>query len=382
MKILHLCLSAFFIDNYSYQENILAKYHVKQGHEVTIIASLFTFDEKGKGKYLTEPSVYQDKDGFKVVRLAYKRPQRWNRLFRHYEGLYDILEKTAPDLIFSHGVSFGDASVVRKYLKKHPNVVLFADNHADYVNSAKNWLSKNILHPIFWRYSAKCLEPYMKKCWGVTPLRCEFLKDMYHISPKLVDFLPLGVDDEAIPADCEGVRATIRKELGIAEKDVLVFTGGKIDHLKNTHVLIEAMQKLNDPCLHLVICGTLTLEMEYLKEVFDTNLHIHYLGWCDAERVMQCMVASDFACFPGTHSTLWEQSVGVGLPIVCKRWKGMEHVNVNGNCQFVQGEDVLELFVTLKELTLPKKLLEIKGLAKEAAKQFLYSNISIRAIEN
>ena len=47
MKIVHLCLSAFFIDNYSYQENMLPKYHVKMGHKVTVIASIFSFNNEG-----------------------------------------------------------------------------------------------------------------------------------------------------------------------------------------------------------------------------------------------------------------------------------------------------------------------------------------------
>ena len=44
MKILHLMLACFYIDKYSYQENYLPKYHKKQGHDVEIIASLFTFE--------------------------------------------------------------------------------------------------------------------------------------------------------------------------------------------------------------------------------------------------------------------------------------------------------------------------------------------------
>lgn len=380
MRILHLCLSSFFIDNYSYQENLLPKYHVKQGHEVAVIASLFTFDEKGKGTLLNEPSIHQDANGFKVYRLDYKKPKRWNRLFRHYQNLYDTIEEENPDIIFSHGVSFGDARIVRKYLIRHPHVILYADSHTDNVNSAKNWLSKHILHPIIWRRTAKILEPYMKKCWGVTPLRCQFLKDVYHINPSLVEFLPMGVDDELIPSDRDSVRSRICKELGLGEDDMLFFTGGKIDRLKNTHVIVEALQELNNPQLHLVICGVLTPEMDYLKESINASKNIHYLGWCDAERVMDCMVAADFACFPGTHSTLWEQAVGVGLPMICKHWDGMEHVNVNGNCLFIQGEDVKEMEKCIHILTKTESFCEIKALAKKASESFLYSNISRKAI--
>lgn len=381
MKILHLCLGNFFIDNYSYQENMLTKYHVKMGHDVTVIASLFTFGKDGKGTMLPRPTEYEDDNGVHVIRLAYKTPQKVYRILRRYVGLAEAIERVHPDIIFSHNVSYADTATVVKYLKHHQQVKVFADDHADYINSAKNWLSKHILHPIIWRHYAKVLEPYLVRCYGVTPMRCRFLKEMYHMKSDLVEFLPMGVDDEAIPTNRDLVRSDIRNELGIADTDIVMVTGGKIDQLKNTHVLIEAMQKLNNQQLHLIICGTLTPQMEYLKSTIDADSRIHYLGWCNAERVMNCMVASDFACFPGTHSTLWEQSVGVGLPAIFKRWSEMEHVNVNGNCIFVKGDDVEELADALSKMMNRDVFGEIKEKAVTASQSFLYSQIAKRAIE-
>lgn len=380
MKILHLCLSAFFIDNYSYQENMLPKYHVLQGHEVAVIASLFTYDKNGQGGYFPNPSKYKDKNGFDVIRLDYKNPIGWNRFFRHYEGLYKSIEEFNPDIIFSHNVSYGDTTVVRSYLKKHPHVKLFADNHADFVNSAKTTLSKHVLHPIIWRHYAKVIEPYMIKCFGVTPLRCEFLRKEYKIDPSIVEYLPMGIDDELIPKDRTEMRHSIREELNVKEEDFLIFTGGKINRLKNTHILLEALSEINNPNIHLVICGTLTPEMDYLQKQIESHPNVHYLGWCDAERVMNCMVASDLACFPGTHSTLWEQSLGVGLPAIFKKWDGMEHVNVNGNSVFVQGEDVEELKQKISGLLFTEKYYQMKTSAEKVAGDFLYSNIAKKAI--
>ena len=380
MRVVHLCLGVFFIDGYSYQENLLPKYHVKQGHDVTVIASLETFDKEGRRTVLSSPSSYRDKNGFDVIRLAYKKPYRWNRLFRHFVGLQDAIESGAPDIIFIHGACFGDTPIVRRYLKKHPSTKLFVDSHADWINSAKNWLSLNILHPIVWRHYSKVLEPYMIKCFGVTPMRCRFLKEMYHVNPEIIEYLPLGVDDEMIPNDKDGVRNSIRKELGVGETDFLILTGGKIDKLKNTHVLLKALENIDNPHVHIVICGVLTPEMECLKEAIDANPNIHYLGWCNAERVMNCMVASDLACFPGTHSTLWEQTVGVGLPGIFKRWPEMEHVNINGNCKFVKGDDVEELKSVIESLLFTEDYRKMQELASEASHSFLYSEISKKAI--
>ena len=379
MKIVHRCLSNFFIDNYSYQENMLTKYHVKMGHDVTVIASSFSFDKKGKGCYLPVPSERMDDNGYKVIRLAYKKPLKVNRILRRYQNFYETLVAERPDMIFTHGVALGDTSLIVKYLKKNPHVRLYGDHHGDYINSATNFWSKHILHKMIWRHYAKKLEPYLTKCYGVTPMRCRFLKEMYHLNPDIIEFLPMGVDDEAIPKNRGEVRDTIRKELGVPEDAFLIMTGGKIDQRKNTHVLLEAIKRIDNPNLHLVICGVLAPEMEYLKEQFDSR--IHYLGWCNAQRVMDCMVASDMACFPGTHSTLWEQAVGVGLPAVLKRWDEMTHMDVNGNCTFVKGEDLAELQEVIEQMRVKDVYREQKAKSEEAATFFLYSDIAKKAIE-
>lgn len=378
MKIVHLCTCNFFIDGYSYQENMLPKYHVKLGHDVTVIASLVSFNKEGKACLLPSPSERMDDNGFKVIRLSYKKPMRINKILRRYQGFYEKLCNENPDIIFCHGVSLETTELV-KYLKKHPQTKLFCDNHADYVNSVSTFLSKHVLHKIIWRYYAKKLEPYMSKCFGVTPMRCRFLKEMYHINENIIEFLPMGVDDEAIPQNRDMVRNSVRKELGISDDAFLIFTGGKIDKLKNTHVLIEAIKKINNPLIHIVICGVLAPEMEYLKKDFDCN--VHYLGWCNAQRVMNCMVAADLACFPGTHSTLWEQAVGVGIPAIFKRWNEITHMDVNGNCKFIIGEDVVELQQEIENFTCEEYYKQIKRKATIAATSFLYSDIAKKAIE-
>jgi hypothetical protein len=96
---------------------------------------------------------------------------------------------------------------------------------------------------------------------------------------------------------------------------------------------------------------------------------------------MDCMLASDLACFPGTHSTLWEQTVGVGLPGIFKRWPEMEHVNINGNCKFVKGDDAEELKSVIESLLLfTENYRKMQELASEASHSFLYSEISKKAI--
>ena len=380
MKIVHLCLGNFFIDGGSYQENMLTKYHSKMGYDVTVIARLFSYNNQGVGTLLDHATEYINPDGVKVVRLDYIHPRKYGRFTKKYKGLAAALKKESPNIIFCHNLQFGGTGIVSKYLKANPSVVLYADNHGDYVNSARNWLSLNLKHRIMWKYYVNKLVPYLTKYYGVTPMRCNFLKEVYDINPELIEFLPMGVDDDAIPGNKEEVRSIIRKELSISDDEIIIMTGGKLELRKNPQYLYEAFETLNNSRIHLVVCGTFTPEVESLRSKMESDRNIHLLGWCDSTRVMNVMVASDFVCFPGTHSTLWEQAVGLGLPAIFKYWKDIDHVNVNGNCIFVKGDDVKEIADAIHILAKKENYDHYKSLANKASTGFLYSNIAKKAI--
>ncbi len=117
MKIIHLCLSCFYIDNHSYQENMLPKYHKLMGYDVTVIASLMSFDKHGNYCFLKSPAEYISDDGFKVIRLNYrKRLKSLFRILKSYEKTYITIEKENPSIIFIHGCKFLDIKQVLKYI--------------------------------------------------------------------------------------------------------------------------------------------------------------------------------------------------------------------------------------------------------------------------
>ena len=91
MKVVHLCLGSFYPDNYSYQENLLPKFHKELGHCVEVIASTQSFDENGKVCFLKNIGTYQNEYDIKVTRLPYKSGAKiWKKLKR-YQGCYETL---------------------------------------------------------------------------------------------------------------------------------------------------------------------------------------------------------------------------------------------------------------------------------------------------
>lgn len=384
MKIAHLCLAAFYIDDFGYQENVLPKMHLKQGHNVEIIASTETYIEKSFLGYV-EPSIYTSKDGIKVTRLPYARwlPTKLVRKLRIYNGLYDAINKFKPDVIFIHGVQFLSVYTIRKYVAKNKHVKVFADGHTDFINSANNWLSKNILHKIIYRHCAQVLVPFTEKFWGVTPLRVDFFRDVYKVPENKTDLLVLGVDDTQLDLkNSDLARERVRKKYGLTQSDIVLITGGKLDERKHIHYLMETVGRNFNKKLKLLVFGEATDEMKEVIEAHFQYENVIRVGWLSPSEVYDYLHAADLAVFPGTHSVLWEQCVGLGLPCIFRRWKGMEHVNVGGNCLFLEAGDAQEIRNVLRQLIESENLLpELqKSALKKGPKEFTYSQIAKKAI--
>ncbi len=383
MKILHLMLACFYIDNYSYQENYLPKHHKLQGHNVEIVASLFTFDENGKGKWLPRADKYINEYGIPVTRLAFK--SRWfSAKLRYYEGLERELIRIAPDVIFIHGVQFMDISVVAEYCRKHSNVKVFADNHSDFSNSATNWISKNILHKILWRNCAQKINPYVTKFFGVLPARVDFLADVYGLPKEKIELLVMGADDECVEAASKPeVRRRIRMQYGIVDDDIVIMTGGKIDAFKTqTLLLMEAVHRIDDPKVKLIVFGSVTPELKDKVNALVDGVKVQYIGWIQAKDSYDYFAAADLVVFPGRHSVFWEQVVAQGIPMIVKYWDGTTHVDMGGNVKFLMDDSVSEIINAINAVSEPETYMEMKIKAGIASQFFKYSDIARRSIES
>lgn len=385
MKILHTCLANYYADNQSYQENLLPKYHQRLGYEVEIIANCITIDNDGHFIYDNGVTRYKNEYGISVTRLQFKKPLFLYRRFRRYVGLYNALEESNPDVIFIHEPQFLDTDVIVKYLKKHPNVILYADNHADLQNSARNWVSRYILHGFVWKMAAKKLLPYIEKYYGVLPARVDFLKDVYNLPDEKCELLVLGADDDLIlQVSTSEVRDRIRKQYGISDDVILIVTGGKINNNRpETLNLMKAVARYDNPHVKLLVFGNVS---DNLKDDFDNTLKnssIIYIGWIKSKDTYEFFSASDLVVFPGLHSVMWEQAVAQGKPCVFKKIKGFDHVDLGGNAQFLNDSSVDEIERVLKELIEhPEKINQMKKVAEEKGMEtFSYLNIAKRSIK-
>lgn len=382
MKIVHICVSGVYTEGWSYQENLLSKYHAKLGNEVTLIANKLVYND-GK-KVETEESDYINEDGVKVIRLAEKSGKPLSK-FQKYPDLYKTIEKEKPDILFVHSCQFLDSKQIVKYKKIHPKVKVYIDNHADYSNSATNWISRNVLHKIIWKRCAQSLLPVTEIFYGVMPSRVEFLEKMYGLPKSKVKLLVMGADDEKTEAALKPeIKENIRAKYKIDPEDFLIITGGKIDEAKKqTLLLMQAVNDLKMPNVKLLVFGSV---VDNLKDEVNKlcSPNVQYIGWIDSKMTDQYFAAADLVVFPGRHSVFWEQVAGLGIPMVCKYWDGTTHVDVGGNIKFIYEDKTEEIACVLKKIVENKDVyFQMKLIAEERGrKAFSYYDIAKRSIES
>ncbi|GAA5361902.1 hypothetical protein BOVMAS18_06680 [Streptococcus uberis] len=381
MKIVQICLTGQYNPTLTYQDNMFAKYYTKLGLDVYTIATPYSLNENGKEVFVdTEKSIIENQGT--LIRLSLKKPIKFNKKFRRYNGLFETLEEISPDILYIHGCQFLDIRKVVKYLKLNRNIKVYVDNHSDFSNSARNFLSKNILHKIIWKKCAQSILPYTNKFYGVLPSRVEFLKNIYDIPSEKIELLVLGSDDEIInKVNDINLKKQLREKFGIKEKDFLIVTGGKIDSFKKqTLLLMEAIKFIDKDDIKLLIFGSIE---DSIKEEFNKLLikdKIMYAGWATAEDSYRLFNIANIVCFPGRHSVYWEQTVGMGLPLLVKYWDGMEHIDFDGNLMYLSNDSANEIMEKTL-LIYNNDYLKMKTVAESYSKKFLYSKITKQSIE-
>lgn len=344
MKVVHLCLSCFYIEGFGYQENVLPRYHRRMGHDVTIVASRFSYSSRTGEPEDAPAGEYVNGDGIPVIRVNYRFGALGPlaRKIKAYPSIQQLLTHLSPQVIFMHGVQFLSILDVLAFVRKHPKVRLLADTHASYDNSASNWWSMNLLHRGLYRYGLRKALPWISRFFAVTPACAHFASEVYGIDPSRIEVLPLGADTAAIRfEDRAAIRAKVRQKIAVPSNAFVLITGGKINRGKRLDTLLSLMERITNPTVFLVVFGTLTDEVrDKLSTRIEQHPRIRFVGWLDPDSIYDYYLASDLATFPGSKSALWEQAICCGLPLVCQRWQGMDYVDVGGNCIFLHPDDL------------------------------------------
>lgn len=310
MKIVHLCLSCFYIDGFSYQENELVAQNIADGHEVFVIASTETYGVNRELIYI-EPDEYVGLDGAHVIRLPYKGflPKRLLRKFRAHPNVLEIIEGISPDVILFHGLCGYELLTVSKYKREHPEVKLYADSHEDFNNSGKSFFSRYFLHYAFYRLILlRCLDA-IDKVFCVSVDTINFVRDFYGVPTRCIEFFPLGgniFEDK----DYENLRCTTRQQLKASPNEIIFIQTGKIDRTKKLIESLHSFILLNDPKSYFFIAGHLQDDIfEEVHNLLSVNSRIRFLGWKAPDELRALLCAADVYVQPGTQSATMQMSL-------------------------------------------------------------------------
>ena len=316
MNIVFLGLASTYTPGLTYQDNYLCMQTLADGHAVTYLSNPEKFVNGEIMETGAEDTVLPD--GLHLFRLPYVKlgPDIVTKKVRVFRGVYDILEREKPDLIFCHNLQYWSVLDVIRYKKAHPAVKLYADTHTAAYNSGTNWLSLHVLHRIFYRYLVRQTLPYLEKFFYVGIGEKEFAMANYGVPETLMEFYPLGgtlLSDEAYAA----TRAKRRVELGLGENDRLYVHSGKLDALKRSDELLRAFSAVGDPHAVLAVIGSIPEDRKsVLLPLIEADKRIRYLGWKSGDDLQEYLCAADLYCQPGSVSATMQNAVCRNTPVM------------------------------------------------------------------
>lgn len=387
MKILHIHLNGPFTENWSYQENHLSDEHARMGHEVTVITTQYTYNEKG----VVVETATEDKiigNGVRLIRVKRHETflKKYNGIFRPYKIL-DLINEIKPDFILNHGlIGSVVAFDIIKFLKKNKNQTrLVVDTHEDFLVAPNaNTYKLKILRFIRRKQNAILLK-YVDKVFYINPACMKYAREYYKIPINKMDLLPLGSDFHIIDElEKFTPRISMRSSLGFSSIDIIISHGGKLDINKRTIELIEAVKRINlfFPNIKLVIFGPVLDDIkDYFFSAIRNQSFIVYLGAIDTTTFYKVFLASDLSVFPGSDSALWQQAICCGNAFALTKAYYADFLDLGGNIEVIESFSPDDIVNGIMNMITNDKYLIMRKIAKEKSREVLsYENIANKVL--
>ena len=201
--------------------------------------------------------------------------------------------------------------------------------------------------------------PIEKLCSCFTDVLITINKEDYNLACKRLkalqtEYIPgVGIDISKIQS-LPDYRQEKRRELGIADGDLLVLGVGELNANKNHEVILRALASLKRSDVHFALAGKGPLD-EYLKNLADSlgiGSQFHLLGF--RRDVPYLYQAADIMVFPSFREGLplsVMEGMAAGLPFVASRIRGVSDLLQDGQGAFLCRPDSVDGFADgLKDL--------------------------------
>lgn len=339
MKIVHI--EDFFHPNAGYQINILPKYMVKQGHEVTILTSEMDKIPEGLTVFFGKNNIekydyeYTESTGVNIIRLPIINFISGRAIFT--KALFEKVQSLKPDILYVHG---NDTLTAIRYLMKikRLNYPIVMDSHM------LEMASVNKFNKIFRLIYRKFLTPKIIKN-SIPIIRTqndEYVKRFLGIPLKQCPWISVGSDTLLFRKN-EEIKLNLRKEYYINEKDFVVVYTGKLDESKGGLFLAQAFKKKINAQKNIVLVVVGNTNGEYGKEVEEVfrnseNRIIRFptQQYKDLPKFYQM---SDLSVFPKQCSLSFYDAQACGLPVISEKNNiNSDRLKYNNGYNFISGD--------------------------------------------
>ena len=298
-------------------------------------------------------------------------------LQRHYNEIAPVIQNEKFDLLIVEG---GDEQAVIDIAKGYKREQLVFHAHIHFI--PKEEIVKGFGHMI--GVSEFVKEEYMKAC--NLPVKAHVLKNAID-----VERFSRTVSEEQ--------KRSIRKKLGLSEKDFVILYVGRIMEIKGVLELMQAVTSLKNQHIKLLIIGSSNFgkwafssyERKVKKLTKENKERIIFTGYVDNAEVYQYASVADVQCVP----TLVEEAAGLvlleamaeGLPLIVTKSGGvMEYVNKDTAWSIERGnivEDLKSAICYMKEH--PEARKQMSENAKIKSKKYdetIYYKSFVELIDN
>ena len=390
MNIVIVC--DYFDEFAEYHESVHVRYLLKLGHKVAIICSTYAnvFEYYGRG---LPPNCVQVSNYHEAI--IYRLPYGmflFKRLF-YFKNLLRYLKMLQPDFIYAHGINLNNILVVFYKMLKRKEIKLICDFHGDDFNSAKNLISKYILHRVIYRALYLICENAFNKIFAVSPSSIKFILKYYGGNLSKINLLPLGSDS---------LRIQQRFELGLFRKGPIIpdyslftiITGGKLHSDSRIELLFDAISQIPPQIkIKLIIFGSpreeYRIQFNEILEKYSQRVIFEYKGWLNSDNIIDLFLSVDLAVFLGGQSVLWQVAISSGLPLILSNtyraefeYLDSKYIDNGGNIAYVElGSGSHHLREKLCELAVDVELVsQMKICTMKVADEVLDMNKIIKEI--
>ncbi len=257
--------------------------------------------------------------GVKYHNIPFERQPLKPANMKAYTQLKNIIDSEKFDLIHCHtpvGGILTRLAAIRSR-KKNGSKVIYTAHGFHFFKGAPliNWL-------IY--FTAEKLCSYFTDTI-ITINKEDFANAENKLSAKKVCYVPgVGVDTEYFMGTA-GKREALFSEISADENSIILLSVGELSDRKNHRVSIEALSKLENKNIHLVIAGTGEKREEFLSLAKDLSIdgRVHLLGF--RTDIAELLNSADIFLFPSLQEGLpvaLMEAMSCGLPIICSEIRG------------------------------------------------------------